>query len=80
MSEAQKPRDERFIKLGLNIAYYRKLNRLTQAQLAERVKINPKYMSQIERQSPAMSPSLKVLFAMADVFQIPAHKLLDFDN
>ncbi len=74
----EEERDMRYVKLGLNIAYYRKLNGLTQAQLAERLNINAKYMSHLERQSPVQSTTIKTLFALADIFQIPPQKLLDF--
>lgn len=69
----------RYIEIGLKIAYYRKLNGYTQEQLAEKIGLNPKYLSNIETPSVVQPISLKTLFAIADVFQIPPHKFLEFE-
>ncbi|WP_018212779.1 hypothetical protein [Desulfitobacterium hafniense] len=37
MSKSWDINDKRFIQIGLKIAYYRKLNEMTQDQLAERI-------------------------------------------
>lgn len=77
------PRDQdakRYIQIGLKIAYYRKLNELSQEQLADLVGLNPKYLSRVETPSFVQPVSLKTLFAIADVFHIPPHKLLEFDD
>ncbi|MDR0294176.1 MAG: helix-turn-helix domain-containing protein [Oscillospiraceae bacterium] len=80
MAEAHHRNDIRYIKLGLKIAYYRKMNGLTQEQLAERIDINSRYLSLVESPTFVQPISLKVLFAAADVFQIPPYKLLDFEE
>lgn len=80
MSKAQNHNDKRYIKLGLKIAYYRKMNGLTQEQLAERIGINSRYLSQVESPTFVQPISLKTLFAAADAFGIPPHKLLDFED
>ncbi|WP_405383090.1 helix-turn-helix domain-containing protein [Phascolarctobacterium sp.] len=36
-------------RMGAKIVYYRKLQGVTQSQLAEKVSISPSYMSKIER-------------------------------
>ena len=71
--------EQRYIEIGLKIAYYRKKNGMTQEQLAERVGISPGYLSQVETPSFVQPLSLKTLFAMADTFQIPPSKLLEED-
>lgn len=43
--------EQRYIEIGLKIAYYRKKNGMTQEQLAERVGISPGYLSQVETPS-----------------------------
>ena len=68
--------DQRFIEIGLKIAYYRKLNNMTQEQLAELVYISPGYLSQIETPSTIQPISLKTLFSIADVLHIPPESLL----
>ncbi len=67
----------RLIHLGLNIAFYRKLQGKTQEQLAEHVGISAKYLSQIETASVAQPISLRLLFALADAFGVPPAKLLE---
>ena len=70
---------KRYIEIGLKIAYYRKLNGLTQEQLAEKIGINSKYLSNIETPSFIQPISLKVLFSIADCLGIPPHKFLEFN-
>jgi transcriptional regulator with XRE-family HTH domain len=69
---------KRYVEIGLKIAYYRKLAGLTQQQLAERIDINPKYLSNIETPSVIQPISLKTLFAIADCLGIQPHKFLEF--
>ena len=71
--------EQRYIEIGLKIAYYRKKNGMTQEQLTERVGISPGYLSQVETPSFVQPISLKTLFAMADTFQIPPSKQLEED-
>ena len=70
----------RFRKMGLLIAYYRRLNQFTQEQLAEYVDISPGYLSQVESQTKTQPISLDLLFKMADVFQIEPKQLLEFEK
>lgn len=70
----------RYIQLGLKIAYYRKLNGMTQENLAEKAGISPGYLSQVETPSFVQPISLKTLFAFADIFKIPPYKLLEFED
>lgn len=71
---------KRYIQIGLKIAYYRKLNGLTQENLSEKIGVSPGYLSQVETPSFVQPISLKLLFALSDVFKIPPYKLLDFDD
>ncbi len=63
-------------KLGLNIAYYRKLNKMSQSQLAEQIDISRTHMSRIETAECAVS--LDVVFSICDVLNIQPSKLFDF--
>lgn len=76
----QNKNQRRYIEIGLKVAYYRKLNEMTQEQLAETIGISPGHLSRIETPSYVQPVSLKTLFAIADVFGIPPKKLLDFDE
>ena len=65
-------------KIGLNILYYRKERRLTQAQLAEMVGdgITPQYLQRIE--TAVSSCRLDILIEIAQALDIPLYKLFEF--
>lgn len=67
---------EEYKKLGLNIAYYRKEQGLSQIQLAEKIDISRTHMSRIENNDCAVS--LDVIFRIAKVLNIPVAKLFEF--
>lgn len=67
---------EEYKKLGLNIAYYRKEQGLSQIQLAEKIDISRTHMSRIENNDCAVS--LDVIFSIAKVLNIPVAKLFEF--
>lgn len=77
MSKKNKHSDE-YIRLGLNIAYYRKLKGMTQLQLAEAVNISRTHMSNIEAPNIPTSVSLDALFDIAEILEIPVHKFFIF--
>ena len=63
-------------RLGLNIAYYRKVNNLSQEKLAEMINISRTHMSRIETADCAVS--LDVIFDICDTLGISADKLFEF--
>lgn len=65
-----------YTKLGLNIAYYRKLRMMTQIELAEKVNVGRSHISKIELS--LCSVSLDVIFDIAEALEIPAYKLFEF--
>lgn len=69
---------QRFILVGLNIAYYRKLRGMTQLDLAERANISRTYISKLEAPNMSVAISLAKLFDLADVLEVEPHKLLEF--
>ena len=73
-------RAEEYKKIGLNIAYHRKLKGLTQLQLAEAINISRTHMSNIEAPNMPTSISLETLLDIADTLEIPAMILLAFDR
>lgn len=68
------------IKIGLKIAYYRKLCGMTQEELAERCGLSAGYISQLEGPDSFFCPSIKTLFIMAEVLNIPMFKLVDIEE
>lgn len=67
---------EEYRKLGLNIAYYRKEQGLSQMQLADEIDISRTHMSRIENNDCAVS--LDVIFSIAKALNVPVAKLFDF--
>ena len=70
---------ERYITLGLKIAYYRKKRGYTQESFAEKVGISLNFLAQVEGTGTVRGVSLETLFKMADVLQVAPSKLLEDD-
>lgn len=68
---------EKYIRIGLNIDYYRKLRGMTQLQLAEAVNISRTHMSNIEAPNVPTSVSLDTLFEIADILDVDITSLFD---
>ena len=69
--------ENRYLQLGLNVAYYRKLKGLTQIRLAEIAGISRTHMSNIEAPGVDKSVSLDVLFDLSEALGIEPGKLLE---
>ncbi len=61
-----------------NLKYYRITNKLTQAELAEKIDLSDKYVSDLERNK--FSPSLDTIDNLAKVFNIKPYLLLKDDE
>jgi len=72
--------EQRYLQLGLNIAYYRKLRGLTQMQLSEIANISRTHMSNIEASGVVKPVSLNVLFDIAEALEVELGKLLEIRN
>ena len=70
---------ERYITLGLKIAYYRKKAGYTQEVLAEMIGKSVNFLGQIEATGIVRGISLETLFKIAQVLNIPPSKLLEDD-
>ena len=68
------------IKVGLKIAYYRKLRGMTQEELAEACDLSAGYVAQLEGPNSYFCPSLKTLFVIGEVLNVPVSKLVDIEN
>ncbi|MCD7744426.1 MAG: helix-turn-helix transcriptional regulator [Lachnospiraceae bacterium] len=78
MSTVSEKRKKQYRQLGLTIAYYRKMNGMTQLQLAESINVSRTHLSNIEAPNMPTSVSLELLFDIADVLEIPIAKLFEF--
>ena len=68
---------DRYRRLGIKIAYYRKLAGLTQAELAERIDKSTAFLGQVEAPGIVCGISLETLFKIALILDIPPEKLLE---
>ena len=70
---------ERYISMGLKIAYYRKKAGMTQEVLPERIGKSVNFIAQVEGPGIVRGVSLETLFQIAQVLQIPPSKLIEED-
>ena len=68
---------DKYIALGLNIAYFRKREGMTQEQLAEKAGISRSYLGEIEAPNMITNISLEVLFNIAAILKVSPQKLLE---
>ena len=68
---------DRFIELGLTIAALRKMQGMSQEQLAEKAKISRSHLSSIEAPNIVRPFSLEVLYNIADALNINPDDLLN---
>ena len=76
---SDKHKDE-LIETGLNIGHICRKRGLTQEQLAERVGISAGFLGQIEAPNMATNISLSTLFEIAAALNVPASRLISFEN
>jgi len=71
---------DRYMKLGLRIAYFRKMKGFTQEQLAESLGKSTGYIGAVEAINVERAISLDMLFDISDLLGVPAYKFLQFDD
>ena len=70
---------ERYMTMGLKIAYYRKKAGYTQEVFAEKIGKSVNFIAQVEGTGTTRGVSLETLFKIAEVLSIPPSKLLEED-
>lgn len=70
---------ERYITLGLKIAYFRRKAGYTQEYFAELIDKSVSFVGQVEGTGTVRGVSLETLFKIAQVLDIPPSKLLEDD-
>lgn len=68
---------ELFIRFGLKVQYYRKLQGLTQEAFADAIGKSWSYIAKIESPTRPCGVSMETLFKMAEVLQVPVSKLFE---
>lgn len=69
---------DKYMSLGLNIAYYRKMAGMNQLQLAEKAGVSRSHLSAIEAPNMITNISLEALFNIARALDVTAAQLLEF--
>ncbi len=69
--------EQKYIRFGLRVQYYRKLRGMTQEAFAERVGISWSYLAKIESPTRAFGVSMETLFAIAEVLDVPEARLFE---
>lgn len=70
---------ERYIALGLKIAYFRKKAGYTQEVLAEKIGKSVNFLAQVEGTGTTRGVSLETLFKIADTLNVSPSKFLEDD-
>ena len=71
---------DKYLQLGLKIAYYRKLRGLTQEMLAEQIGVSAAFIGHVEAPNINKAISLDTLFDIAAGLDVPPQKFLMFDD
>ncbi|MBR4291575.1 MAG: helix-turn-helix transcriptional regulator [Oscillospiraceae bacterium] len=70
---------EKYVMLGLKIAYYRRKAGFTQEYFAELIGKSVSFVGQVEGTGTIRGVSMETLFKMAQVLKVPPAKLLEED-
>lgn len=68
---------EQFIKFGLKVQYYRKLQGMTQEAFADEIGKSWSFVAKIESPTRAFGVSMETLFKIAEVLKVPVAKLFE---
>lgn len=68
--------EEQLLKIAAKITYYRKLNGMTQEDLAKMVGITVSYLSRLERGKNSTGGNLCVMIKIADVLGVKIQNII----
>ena len=68
---------EQYIRFGLKVQYYRKLQGLTQEAFADKIGKSWSFVAKIESPTRAFGVSMETLFKIAEALEVPVSKLFD---
>ena len=68
---------EQFIKFGLKVQYYRKLQGLTQEAFADEIGKSWSFVAKIESPTRVFGVAMETLFNIAEVLKVPVSKLFE---
>ena len=68
---------EQYIRFGLKVQYYRKLQGLTQEAFADKIGRSWSYVAKIESPTRVFGVSMETLFKIAEALNVPVSKLFE---
>ena len=68
---------EQYIRFGLKVQYYRKLQGLTQEAFADKIGRSWSFVAKIESPTQVFGVSLETLFKIADALKVPVANLFE---
>ena len=68
---------EQYIRFGLKVQYYRKLQGLTQEAFADKIGKSWSFVAKIESPTRVFGVSMETLFKIAEALKVPVSKLFE---
>lgn len=68
---------EQYIRFGLKVQYYRKLQGLTQEAFADKIGRSWSFVAKIESPTQVFGVSMETMFKIAEALGVPASKLFE---
>ena len=68
---------EQYIRFGLKVQYYRKIQGLTQEAFADKIGKSWSFVAKIESPTQAFGVSMETMFKIAEVLEVPVSKLFE---
>lgn len=68
---------EQYIRFGLKVQFYRKLQGLTQEAFADKIGKSWSFVAKIESPTRAFGVSMETLFKISEVLEVPISKLFE---
>ena len=66
---------EQYIRFGLKVQYYRKIQGLTQEAFADKIGKSWSFVAKIESPTQAFGVSMETMFKIAEALKVPVSKL-----
>ena len=68
---------EQYIRFGLKVQYYRKIQGLTQEAFADKIGKSWSFVAKIESPTQAFGVSMETMFKIAEALEVPVSKLFE---
>lgn len=68
---------EQYIRFGLKVQYYRKIQGLTQEAFADKIGKSWSFVAKVESPTRAFGVSMETMFKIAEVLEVPVSKLFE---